>query len=253
MSTYAFMSFNVLTDSFFLPGNPPFSIRKKAIRKMIDAYHPDLIGTQEINHQMLSEISSTFPGYTTFGDSRHALYADEYNLIFYRSDRFELRNGRTFWLSPHPEKKGSRFPGSQFPRIVTIAHMHDLQTNTDFTFANTHLDANFSHVRQWQTEVLLKLLDAYAYGSFTVLTGDFNATQGSREISLLQAEMKDLVNPSIGSTLRGRIGSMRNHQLPIDHIFIAPSIDHASIRKITDSYDGVYPSDHYPVLAVIQR
>lgn len=218
---------------------------------MLETYKPDLIGTQEINHHMLSEISTAFNGYLSFGDSRHALFADEYNLIFYRPGRFELRNGRTFWLSPHPLKKGSRFAGSQFPRIVTIAHMHDNLTDTDFTFANTHLDANFSFVRQQQAEVILKLLKAYACGSFTVLTGDFNATQGSREISLLDTEMKDLTRPAIGSTLRGRIGSMRNHQMPIDHIFISPAVNTVTIRKITDSYDGVYPSDHYPLLAEV--
>lgn len=252
MKKYTFMTFNALTDSFFLPGNPSFSIRKKAIHKMVETYHPDLIGTQEINHHMMSEISDAFPGYTSFGDSRHARYADEYNLIFYRNDRFELYDGRTLWLSPHPERKGSRFPGSQFPRIVTIACMHDMQNNLDFTFVNTHLDANFSVVRYQQTEVLLKLLNQYRKGDFTVLTGDFNATIGNKEISLIQTEMKDLTKSTIGSTLRGKLGSIRNHNLPIDHIFITPSFSDVQLVKITDSCNGVYPSDHYPLLATVR-
>ena len=251
MKEYAFMTFNMLTDSFFLPDNPPFSIRKKAVKTMIETYHPDLIGVQEVNHRMLSELSDPFQGYVSFGDSRHALYADEYNLIFYRSDRFELLDGKTFWLSPHPERKGSRFPGSQFPRIVTIAIMHDLLNDTLFTFANTHLDANFSFIRYKQAEVLLRILKQYQKGSFTVLTGDFNATVTSKEISLIRMEMKDLTNRSIGSTLRGKLGSLKNHQLPIDHIFLSPPVRNVSIQKITDAYDGIYPSDHYPLLAKI--
>lgn len=246
------MTFNALTDSFFLPGNPSFSIRKKAVRAMIGKYHPDVIGTQEINHHMLSETQDAFPGYQSFGDSRHALYSDEYNLIFYRKDRFDLTDGKTLWLSPQPERKGSGFTGSQFPRIVTIAFLHDRKNQVDFTFANTHLDANFSFIRQKQTAVLLKLLKQYVRGAFTVLTGDFNATEGSREISMLQTEMKDLDRSTIGSTLRGRFGSMRSHQLPIDHIFIDPPYRDVSVRKITESYDGVYPSDHYPLLAIVE-
>lgn len=242
----------MLTDSFFLPDNPPFSIRKKAIREMIQKYRPDLIGVQEVNHHMLSEMSGVFEGYTSFGESRHAFIADEYNLILYRNDRFDLKNGRTLWLSDHPERKGSKIIGSQFPRIVTIANLYDRSSRHGFTFANTHLDANFSLIRQRQSVILLELLKQYSHGIFTVLTGDFNATRGSKEISILETELKDLTDPVIGSTLRGKLGSMKNHQLPIDHILITPAVSDHSIQKITDSYNDIYPSDHYPVLAKVQ-
>ena len=252
MTEYKFMTFNMLTDSFFLPGNPPFAIRKNAVREMIETYQPDLIGVQEVNHHMLSEMSGVFDGYTSFGDSRHAVKADEYNLIFYRHDRFDLKTGRTLWLSDHPERKGSKIIGSQFPRIVTIANLYDHSSQHGFTFANTHLDANFSIIRQRQSLILLELLKQYSHGIFTVLTGDFNAIRGSREISILETEMQDLTDPSIGSTLRGKIGSMRNHQLPIDHILITPFVSDHSIQKITASYHNIYPSDHYPVLVKVR-
>lgn len=252
MHEYIVMSLNLLTDhapSFLYT---PFSKRIKAIQEMIRNYDPDMIGLQELTPSMFPDLSVLFQTYGIFGDSRHSLIGNEYCSILYKKDRFELVGGKTLWLSPTPELPRSKFLKSQFPRIVTYAYLKDETTDEIFTVFNTHLDSNFASIRSLQAEVLASIIVEREKGDFSILTGDFNSTSKEDALSILyKTGMKDLVEDRIGSTLRGKLGSLRMHELPIDHVFVSRNITVTNVKKITDSYEGIYPSDHYPVICYI--
>lgn len=250
-NTYTIMSLNLLTSGVRLPGNPPFYKRITSINKMIQEYKPDIIGVQELTKDMMIYMSDIKKTYDIFGESRHSHVSDEYSSILYHKEKFDLLNAKTLWLSPTPEKIGSKFLTSQFPRIVTFVHLKDKQTNIEFTAFNTHLDNNFNSVRTKQAIALKKIIEQYQEGEFTILTGDFNCTSRSLALSILQTELNDTIPDTIHSTLRGSVGSYIQRQLPIDHIFISKHLVTSNTQKITKSYDNIYPSDHYPVITTI--
>lgn len=252
MEEYAVMTCNLLTDHLFLTDTQRFSKRAQAIQEMIQQLHPDLIGLQEMTKTMFPYLSEVFKEYGLFGDSRHSMTNDEYCLILYRKDRFDLLGGSTLWLSHTPEKAGSKLAASIYPRIVTFGYFKDRQTEDFFTFANTHLDHGLAGVRNEQAAILARILLERQKGSHLFVTGDFNTTQNSDALHLFQkTHLRDAVKDELGSTLRGRIGSTRYHSHPIDHIYISRDMSILNVRRITARYHGIAPSDHYPVIAYI--
>jgi len=253
MTLLRIMTLNILTDGLYNYGDSRFTLRAEALKEMIHAENPDLIGVQELTEKMKPRLSSVFETYEITGDSRGSLLTDEYSSILFKKDRFELLDSGTFWLSDQPHKRGSKHLFSQFPRIVTFVHLKDNESGTDFSMYNTHLDHNFPPVRTKQAGILYSIILDTHEGQFTAVTGDFNAVPGS--LALQEAcgsELYDLCDDSLGSTLKGKIGSAIQHNKPIDHILLSRHIKAKSLKKLDGKYAGIYPSDHYPLIAEIE-
>lgn len=252
MSVYKFMSMNMLTDGLYNYGDSRFKCRVEAIHEMLRQTKPDVIGVQELTDAMKPYMYDILKKYQLAGESRDSMFNDEYSAILFCNDRFTLLDQGTFWLSSTPKKKGSKLPLSQFPRIVTYVHLYDKTEQKDFTFFNTHLDHNLKSVRIRQAEILIDLIEKYQKGSFTVVTGDFNAPLKDLPADLIQKNhLKDTVDPSIGSTLRGKIGTFFQKNLPIDHILVSDHMKLIELQKLDQKYAGYYPSDHYPLIAAV--
>lgn len=241
------MSLNLLTSGLHLPGNPSFQKRIKSINKMIQTYLPDIIGVQELTKDMIPYLDELLKTYSIVGEARHSKISNESCCILFKKDRFESLDDRTFWLSNSPLVKGSKHPLSQFPRIVTCVYLKDNTTKQILSVYNTHLDSNFSIVRNFQAQALSQLIQDTQKGTHTILTGDFNCNSLSHAYKIIQAPFTDVIDDSFGTTLRGTIGSLRFHHLPIDHIFISKNLKVISTKRIVSKFEGMYPSDHYPV------
>ena len=249
MNTYRIMTLNMLTDGIYSYGDSRFSCRIQAINEMIRVQDPDLIGVQELTGNMFRYMDTVFSQYAMAGEGRHSRFADEYSAILYRKDRFEVVKEKTLWLSDTPYEKGSRYMLSMFPRITTFALLRDIENGCTFSFFNTHLDQVFPGVRRRQAEVLRSLVLENKSGLFTAVTGDFNDVPGSETLMrICSAGLKDTSGIELGSTLRGRIGSMIQHNLPIDHILLSNEINAYQLEKIDKKYSGYWPSDHYPLI-----
>lgn len=251
MKTYTVMSLNLLTDRLYIWGDTNFGRRSPAVIQMIREHEPDLIGTQEYTIRMHPDLAALSEIYGTAGTYRTRHFFKEANMILYRKERFSLLSEKTYWLSPRPEKPGSRFMTSIFPRIITITRLLDRQDGTELVFASTHLDHVSEYTRSHQAEIILKLLMPYS-SMPVILTGDFNSIPGSKTMTYFtNAGFTDLVPAGIGSTLTGPVGSYSNHNRPIDHILISCIPEEYRTEKITEKYEGVLPSDHYPVISTI--
>ncbi len=252
MTVYRFMTLNMLTDSLYAVGNARFRFRVRAIEEMIRVSDPDVIGVQEMTKTMMPYMSNIFVHYRMAGVSRSSLISDEFTAVLFSKDRFRLTRSNTMWLSDDPFRKGSKVRLSQFPRTVTYTVLYDEAAQDSFTFFNTHLDQNLGVIRTRQAEILSTLITHYQSGSFTVLTGDFNDGPDSSALRILHTcGLKNTVDPSVGSTLRGRIGSALQQGRPIDHILVSAHMHVLSLRKLDGKYAGIYPSDHYPLLAEV--
>ncbi|MBR2068109.1 MAG: hypothetical protein IJ875_07645, partial [Solobacterium sp.] len=138
-----------------------------------------------------------------------------------------------------------------YPRIVTIAKLEDKIDKHIFYFCSIHLDHLFPFVRKQQIEILLQQLLPLSTHYPLLCAGDFNANRKEESIQLISKHYQDAVEDSLGSTLLGKIGSKRYQNYPIDHIFYTSHFQLLDTKKIDTPFEGIYPSDHYPLLAKV--
>lgn len=250
MSEYRVMTLNMWADFIHIIGTKGFSKRIHAIESLIDIYQPDVVGAQEVTFGMLKYMEPILRDYAICGAHRKSLMNNEATPILYRKDRFIFVKGRTMWLSDTPDVEGSKYSLSQFPRIVTVVTLKDRNSGELVTFANTHLDVNLASIRNRQSDALCRILENET--TPVCLTGDFNSTQANQSIqNIVEHGYHDCSKKEFGSTLRGAIGSRRFAFLPIDHIFVNRLFEPLRIQKLTDTPGGIWPSDHYPLLAIV--
>ncbi len=172
--TAKIMSFNVQTENG-TQVRP--DIRMDMLRDLLDEYQPDSIGLQEVTTKW-RDMMDTYAfnqSYASVGEARTP--GGEANPIYYRTDKFELIDSGTFWLSDTPDVAGSQFEESLYVRICTWAHLRDRVTGKEYVHFNTHLD-NLSGsegrtLRKQQITVILKFLQRFGDIPM-VLTGDLN-------------------------------------------------------------------------------
>lgn len=171
------MSFNVQTEN---GTSVPAEIRMDMLRDLIDEYMPDSIGMQEVTTKWRSMMDSYVfnQSYASVGEPRTS--GGEANPIYYRTDKFELLDSGTFWLSDTPDVQGSMISGVNYPRICTWAHLRDRVTGLEYVHLNTHLDHNGNNdsktgrsIRTQQFTVILKFMQRFENVPM-VVTGDLN-------------------------------------------------------------------------------
>ena len=233
-----------------------FEKRSRSISAMTAFHDPDLIGVQELVDSMISKLPEISETYRFYGKRRgNGDLANERCCILYRDDRFSFISGKTLWLSDTPEVSGSRYPGSMFPRIVTLAELEDKTSGKHFTFANTHLDHLIPFVRTQQAETLARILKENMKGEFLILTGDFNCSFPADAIRILTEDpalmLKDTVPDDGRSTIRNFIQAGASGYRPIDHILATRDIPVVKSEIISGMYMGVFPSDHCPIMTML--
>ena len=179
-----FMSFNIRLGSQWAEnedGPNAWSHRKEAVVAMILKEAPDAIGMQEVlPHQFLYLDSALAGMYKGIGVGRdNGLPATdtacegEIMCIFYRTDRLELLNQHTYWLSESPDSVSFGWDAA-CRRTVTMGLFHDLTTDSSFTYLNTHLDHVGPAARRNSILELCTLSDTYP--GRIILGGDMNST-----------------------------------------------------------------------------
>lgn len=233
------MSFNIYTAA-------PNAQRKASVIQTILNEFPDVFGVQEASVDWMGYLNESLGDYYEYvGQGRDGGENGDYCAVFYRKDRFELIDDDTKWLSQSPNVV-SRFPDSDYLRIVTYAILQDKHTNTEFIFANTHLDLS-PEVRNKQVNVLLKQLDKL--GDYPiVLTGDFNDNPMSEMYGIVTEQFTDSSKIATEASLSHTFHNWGAASTLMDYIFVSEdSIDVSSYKVITDEENGMLPSDHFPV------
>ena len=96
------MSFNVRYGGA-KDGDNSWEFRKDAACAMINDVHPAVFGVQEAMDFQLAYFEEHCPGYKWVGVGREdGLHEGEHMSVFYDTDRIELREWGTYWLSETP-------------------------------------------------------------------------------------------------------------------------------------------------------
>ncbi len=224
--------------------------RKTAYPSLFADHAPDLVGVQEANDFQTEYLAGILGGYGHIGDRVESEDPPppgwQDNIIFFRKS-WMLRTFKHFYLSDTPEVP-SQFPESRWPRQCTIGHFEN--SGRSLIHVNTHFDFAES-VQERSAGVLIDLLAGFPSGLPTLITGDFNTSPGTRTYETFMEE--GFIDPFANrhtSTFHGFTGKdLGGH---IDWILYRGGMKNTGCRIVHASYNGIYPSDHYPVTAVFE-
>lgn len=228
--------------------------RMEGIIKLIKEHNPDVICLQEVTIFWYSFLRKQLR-YTYVFTGRDRFYGDknqdkrdfERNCVLFKRKRFKPIRRRTYWLGPdiyHP----SRFEGAFFNRIFTTATLKDIKTNNVIQFVSTHFDDRFEETRAKQGLVLTNYIKNQEIP--LVLAGDFNSEPN-------EAAYKSIANTltDVGKIYKKEDNTYHAYnkypQKRIDFIFINEKVKAKCFNLIKDEYQGLPPSDHYPVESII--
>ena len=246
-------------------GDNRWELRREQVVKAIRAFNPDLLGTQEVLDFQRRYLEQHLPEYDFHGVGRDdGKTKGEYAGIFYRRDRFERLDAGHFWLSEHPDEPGSVSWDSSLTRMVSWVILRDKHTQRRFVYFNTHWDHRGHRARLESARLMRRKLSQIAGDLPVIITGDFNTTELGEPYDILvnategdgpplidayrQAHPQPRENEaSSNGGFRGRKQGRR-----IDWILHSNDFHTLEAAIHQNRIDGRYPSDHYPVTAVLQ-
>lgn len=254
MSALKIMTYNMLhIDND--PAND-WNKRKYLIRLVIDREDPDVIGTQECLYTQIQDLLHLLPDYDWIGLGRLGGSNDDYMAIFYKRDRITLLAYDHFWLSDTPRLIGSMSFGNKLPRMVTWAKFADKHSGKIFYHLNTHLDYISEVARIKAAGLICEKVKELEPNIPVFLTGDFNTDIKTIPFHMLTKEglftdTWDLAQEHINQTngTKNDFIYQDGGDQRIDWILVKERIVVNRIKIVTDCPGGVFPSDHFPVIA----
>ncbi|NJO92140.1 MAG: hypothetical protein HC831_26595 [Chloroflexia bacterium] len=114
-------------------GENAWDNRKEELAGLINYYHPDLLGLQEVLPEQLNYLSRNLFGYSVVALGREPNNQGEAVPIFYNTNKYELFENKTFWLSETPDSVSTGWDAS-LPRICTYAILKIEQHNKNSIF-----------------------------------------------------------------------------------------------------------------------
>lgn len=256
-----YATFNIRYD------NPDDSLnnwkyRKDSVCRFILDQGLEVIGMQEVLHDQLNDLLQGLPGYSMVGVGREdGKTKGEYAPLFYRTDRFELLDNQTFWLSQYPDSVGFIGWDGACTRIATWAKLKDKANGKVFMAVNTHFDHVGTEARRQGALLIISRIKEIAGGYPAILTGDLNVSdqwEAYQTLTTNEYVLKDAFR--IAECTEGVDYTFHNFgRLPdeqrekIDFIFVSSGIRvlKSEIPK-EGNRTGAYLSDHNPQIADIE-
>ena len=144
--------------------------------------------------------------------------------------------------------------GSNRYRVCSFVILETTDTKTQFVVFNTHLDHISDEARINGIKVILDKIEEF--GSLpSMIMGDFNAEEDSETYKSATENFLDAkyqTDDTMNCCTYQKFGKELNRE-NIDYLMISKiGFKVNSYKVVTTTYDGVYPSDHFPLLISLQ-
>ena len=232
-----------------------WDVRKAAVIRVLQDMDADLIAFQEMEtfeggsfsfrNLQLDWILQNLPVYFPAAVGNPEQYPST-QPILYRKLEFEVEQQGFFFFSENPDQIYSRQWDGSYPYFCSWARFRQVQSGKTFTLFNVHNDysskGNRIKTSQLIADRVKSLLDRQQP---LMVVGDFNAPSWFKALSILKDAGLQLAKPS-GSTHNFNLGL--NIFPAIDHMLAGPEIIfNGPVKVWRNQYDGIWPSDHYPI------
>lgn len=213
---------------------------------------PGIIGFQEATRWQYHYLVETLAGYDSVITYRDESVIAEGCPVFYNTALYTLVDKGSFWLSETPDVMSKDW-GSAHYRICSYVILQDNASGKEFVVFNTHLDHVSDEARIKGIEVVLDKIEAF--GSLpAVIMGDFNAKEGSETYESVTEHFLDAyyaAEETMDSYTYQNWGNLDNSRR-IDYFMLSESgFSVHSYEVLNHTHDGVYCSDHCPILLTV--
>lgn len=210
---------------------------------------PGIIGFQEATRWQYDYLSDTLTGYGSVIDYRDNSPLSEGCPIFYNEALYALKDKGSFWLSETPEVMSKDW-GAACYRICSYVILTDKATGLDFVVFNTHLDHVSDEARIKGIAVVLDKISQFG-GLPSVIMGDFNAQEGSKTYLSATEHFLDAQYAAAETCQSHTYQNWGNPEKfkRLDYFMISKSgFTVESYQVVQPIHDGVYASDHCPIV-----
>ena len=249
-------SFNLRYDNKGDSGNL-WKNRLPRVSALIEFHDFDILGTQEGLQHQLDSLAVNLTGYTYYGIGRDdAKQKGEHSAIFFKTDLFTIVDKGDFWLSETPEKPSLGWDAKIYRICSWVQLKHKTSAKKIYCF-NVHYDHQGFTARKESSKLILLKIKTIAGSNPVILTGDFNGDHQSEWYQLIANSgflldtYTRVSKPYIPNGSFQGFGVNLNAGNIIDHIFTSNHFKVSKWGVLTDTYNGKFPSDHFPVLSKI--
>lgn len=231
-----------------------WEFRRPHLLAVINELGPAILGTQEGREAQIRHLAEGLEGLSLIDGHREWISERMYPCLFIDQKIFHIHNSGDIWLSDTPAIPASKSFESFFPRLCVWAEVEIKSSGMKLVIINTHLD----HVRQ-ETRIMQARVLASEVAKLSphpkILMGDFNEAPST----LLKTELMsalDLKDPWDEKKLAEETShhSFKGEGAPgdrIDWILVPTRFEVEEIRLEKRSFNGTYPSDHFPLFATV--
>ena len=230
-------------------GKKSWFYRADLLLSDIAAQAPGIIGFQEATRWQYDYMVDVLAGYDSVIDYRDNSLASEGCPIFYNTDLYALKDKGSFWLSSTPEVMSKDWGAAHY-RICSYVILTEKASGKDFVVFNTHLDHVSDEARINGIAVVLDKIAQFG-GLPSVIMGDFNALEGSETYT---SAIKHFQDAQYAAEATMEAHTYQNWGNPesykrLDYFMISKTgwlaLRYAVVQPI---HDGVYASDHCPIV-----
>lgn len=235
-----------------------WKLRKDSVSSFLAKQGLGVFGLQEVLYNQLQDLKQALPEYNVLGLGRDdGKTKGEYSPVFYNKHHFIALKWGVFWLSPTPEKPGSKGWDAACSRIATWVKLEEKKSGKIFFFVATHFD-NEGIVARKNSALLIQHQMEKIAGKTAIIfiAGDFNSTPNDVAYKTMTDPKYGFVDAkSLAQKVSGVAWSFHDFgQMPlterplIDFIFIKGSVSVLSYETLFIEHNGHFLSDHNPVL-----
>lgn len=249
------MSFNIRLG-VANDGENSWPNRCPATIAMLQDQKPDIFGLQEAFDFQIGYINENLPVYDNVGVGRDdGVREGETMAIFWNTEKIELLDWGTYWLSETPEVP-SRGWDAACIRTATWTKLRIKDCGKEFFYVNTHLD----HVGPMAQKnglalIVERIAEMNPNGIPMILTGDFNVTADNPCLEDLNRMMKSarVEAPHTDNSITYNAWGNEENSSVIDYIYYSGFKSCDNFKVVNQSYAGIpYVSDHYPVTVTLK-
>lgn len=231
------LSFNIRHHS----DSDPQSIdqRKGNIRQIIVDNNPDVFGLQEFSDNSFETWFRAQMADLDYGEYYDTGITGSPKTIFFKNSRFTLQRSGT-----------ARLGTAGTTNTATWVVLKDKITSNSYFISNSHWQYDSQPKRVENSNALVEMVKQQNTDKLPVIVfGDFNAKPGTTEISNLKSvlDVVDALGDSSGDLTFHGWDATGNSK--IDWMMSDRNMAFTSSSVITTSYNGYWPSDHWPVMA----
>ena len=259
------MQFNIRYVNNSDTGDNHWTVRKNAVKALVDDQRPDVIGLNEARTTQRTDLKTLLPQYTLLEVPNTGTSSGGNVNMMFLTDKFKLLASKSFYLSATPNVPSFTWDSTQKQYHVCLwAQLQDKETGKEFYAFATHYNLGATDVdviaKTNSTNLILSKINEIVGENVSVpvfVMGDMNASiesNDSRSVSLRPYLENGFKNARVSALSTDNIVSYngfsdkeRDQKSNIDFIFYK-NVTGMTFKTVTQSYNGIkYASDHWPV------